>query len=191
MTCMCRPTILTEWIYSWHIPYGSVVCPGPGDREKVPADSAHILSRYTTWKALSRWVPEHRTQQDSGTASYTLWTWIAVGKWCSCRHFIPPPGCRVVLYTLTLFIDVYKDYAFSLACQEICQLTLTVSCWGLCVAEMDEVTWLWTITQQYYLKLIAGRFGHVDLRQLRSYMQLTKAFVAETSSKQWLIDSTT
>ena len=113
MTCMCRYTIITEWTYSWHIPYGSVVCPGPGDREKVLADSAHILSIYTTWKMLNRWVPEYRTQQDSGTASCcTLWTWIAIGNWCTCRHSSPPPGCRVVLYTLTLFIDDCKDYAF-------------------------------------------------------------------------------
>ena len=143
---MCRDTILAEWTYSWHIPYGSVVCLGPGDREKVLADSAHILSRYKTWKALNRWVPEHRSQQDCGIASCTLWAWIAIGNWCSCRHSFPPPGCRVVLYTLTLFIDDCTDYAFSLVCPQVCQLTWTVSCGRLCMADMDEVTWLWAIT---------------------------------------------
>ena len=40
-------------------------------------------------------------------------------------------------------------------------------------------------------QLIAGRFGHVGLRQLRTNLictQLTKAYVAETSSNQLLID---
>ena len=129
------------------IPYHSVVDQPwtSWQREGASWQCSHLL-RYTTWKTLSMWVPEHRTQQDYGTASCTLWTWIAIGKWCSCRHSFPPPACRVVLYTLTLFIDDYKDYAFSLACQQVCQLAWTVSCWGLCVAEMEEVTWLWTIT---------------------------------------------
>ena len=40
-------------------------------------------------------------------------------------------------------------------------------------------------------QLIAGRFGHIGLRQLHTKqfcMQLTKAYVAETSCNQLLID---
>ena len=101
-------------------------------REGASWQCSHPFQVYNL-KTLNRWVPEHRPQQDCGTACWTLWTWIAIGNWCSCRHSSPPPGYRVVLYTLTLFIDDCKDYAFSLACQQVCQQTWIVNCWELCV----------------------------------------------------------
>ena len=112
-------------------------------REGASWQCSHPLQVYNL-KSTQQVSARARTEHNRTVVqqAHTLWTWIAIGNWCNCIHSFPPPGCRVVLYTLTLFIDDCKDYAFSLAYQQVFQQTLTVSCWGLCVAEMDEVTWL-------------------------------------------------